>query len=643
MKNILIIAFLGLTSSSGFSQLYVSNNSYVFVNDQQVYVDKEVNLNGNGAVYLRKEGQLLQGVSTPNNNVGTGFVSVYQEGTSNNFGYNYWSSPVGNSNAVAGNSNFTINQLSRPTTVTNSTPATLLAANNYNGVATNTSLSIAPFWIWKYIASNEYNPGGPNGWINVGTSGSVAPGLGFTMKGVSGSDNTIAHPIAGNLGDGKSNNAGNNQRYDFRGKPNNGNIQIPVGVGAGTYTNNTLTGNPYPSAINLNLFLLENSGFVVNYTDGTYAPGGTAAINGNAYFWEQRKTASSHVLVDYEGGYGNYAPTGPLVTSPGTYTAATWNTYNGDGSPNTTGASSGTAYKRMFSPVGQGFLVQGTISGNAVMKNQYRSFVKEGVTSNSEFERNANATGDNWEPILNVAGINYENFSKLPAPQFKLHTVINNQYTKETAVAFNDNASDGYDMALDGIATETPIKDFYFPLNGDKKAVITTLPFNEDKKIPVAFSADTRSSFKITVSELINFSLAENIYVHDTTTDTYYDIKNGFFDITLDAGNYKERFEITFKNTDTTLSENTLELQNNVTVFQNNETQNLTLLNPKLYDVAQIAMYDVAGKNVISKSKIGNAAQYEIPTGNLSHGVYIVKLTTAEGISINKKVLISKD
>ena len=71
----------------------------------------------------------------------------------------------------------------------------------------------------KYIASDQYSE-----WIHVQSATSINPGEGFTMKGTAGS--------------------GDAQRYDFRGKPNNGTISVSV-------ENNqfTLTGNPYPSAL----------------------------------------------------------------------------------------------------------------------------------------------------------------------------------------------------------------------------------------------------------------------------------------------------------------------------------------------------------------------------------------------------------
>ncbi len=644
----LLFFFLLLTVLDLNAQMYVSPNSYMFVNDAYVYVEQDVNLNGNGAIYLRKQGQLLQGRATAGANQGTGVLSVFQEGTSNNFGYNYWCSPVGASNAVVANSNFSISQLNRATAVTTSSPATILPYASLNGSTTNTSLSVASRWVWKYIASNLYNPGGASGWAYVGDSGTVEPGLGFTMKGVSGTDATIAHPISGSLGDGVSNNASNNQRYDFRGKPNDGTITIPVGAVTGpNYPNQTLTGNPYPSAINLNLFLLENSGYTVNYSTGAYSLTGVPSINGNAYFWEHRKTASSHLLASYEGGYGAYAPNGATAFLPGTYTSATWNTYNGDGTPNTTGTSSGVAYERMFTPIGQGFMIRGVAGGSgiATMRNRYRAFVKEAGGTNSQFERNAQSFEsriENWEEIPNVANVDYTQFSKSPVPQFKIHTIMNNQYTRETAIAFNNNASDGYDYALDAISPETNLpKDTYFPLNGDNQFVITTLPFDINKKIPVAFKTDVESSFKVSVSELINFNLAENIYLHDKQTDVYQDIKNNYFEISLPAGVYTNRFEVTFKSENVVLS-TTTEVANSFQVYQNNEQGMLTLFNSLNKDVKSVRLYDITGKLVLDKLNLGTATRYEIPTSNITDGVYVLKLSTTDNYVVDKKVAISK-
>ena len=454
MRTALFIFSILFSVNSVFAQLYV-NDSYVFNKGTVIYVKDYVELNTVASnIYLRSEGQLLQGGTTVNGlNRGVGNLSVFQEGTANNFGFNYWCSPVGVGLAAAGNNPFSLNPiLYRPTGLIASVQP--IFTGSYNGSATDTSLAISTPWIYEYQISSAYGFG-VNGWNFKGETGTISSGLGFTMKGVTGTDTTEAES------DGIDNNPGNKQRYDFKGKPNDGTINIPVApqIMGTQYPNSTLTGNPYPSAINLNLFLLENSGYSVNYTNGvvtnlSFPSPASGIINGNAYFWEHEKPATSHILVQYIGGYGFYAPNNSNAFSPGTYNNASWNTYNVDGTLNIGGVPTGTErYKRMFSPVGQGFMIEGTANGNAQMKNSYRVFQKEGVLNNSEFNKNSNAVsnvnGENWDEIPNVAGVDYTQFSKASVPQIKIYTTLDNQFTKEVTLAFNQNTTDGFDTAMD--------------------------------------------------------------------------------------------------------------------------------------------------------------------------------------------------
>ena len=286
-----LFLILSLTSNA---QLFVKDNTYIFNKGNVVYVNGNVELNGsNSNFYLRSEAQLLQGTTSTSSNKGIGKLSVFQEGTVNNYAYNYWCSPVGNASTSIGNEDFGITMLSVPTTNTSSMAATMLAMNNYDGVSGIGTLSIAPYWIWKFLSSSTYSQ-----WFQSGSTTNISAGQGFTMKGTSGSDAT-------NPGESVANNPGSKQRYDFRGKPNDGNISVSVA------TNNfTLTGNPYPSALHVNAFLLDAS---------------NSACSGIAYYWEQDKTVNSHVLLAYKGGYGTYSPIS--LGSTGVYVSAPFNTY----------------------------------------------------------------------------------------------------------------------------------------------------------------------------------------------------------------------------------------------------------------------------------------------------------------------------
>ena len=70
MKKIILSTLGFLGSLTAFSQMYVSPNSYVFVNDQFMYVKQDVNLQNNGNVFLRNNSQLLQGTTGVGANTG---------------------------------------------------------------------------------------------------------------------------------------------------------------------------------------------------------------------------------------------------------------------------------------------------------------------------------------------------------------------------------------------------------------------------------------------------------------------------------------------------------------------------------------------------------------------------------------------
>jgi len=625
-----MVAFTSVVNA----QLFVKDGSYVYMNNQYMTVMQDVNLNNTGNFYLRNTSQLLQKGSGASVNTGTGKLSVFQEGTVNNFQYNYWCSPVGS--GAAGNP-FGIALLNRPTGLTSSTAAEILPTNSHNGTATGGAggtIQIAPYWIWKFVSLSPVYAN----WQYVGSAQTLNPGEGFTMKGTSGTDALVA-----DASEAVANKTGAAQRYDFRGRPNDGNISVAISNG-----NLTLVGNPYSSAINLNMYLVEHTGRQYDSSGNVSVGGNPNVIDGSAYFWEHSKTANTHILSGYVGGYGTYVANGANIATPGTWTAATWNTYNGDGTLNTTGASSGSNFKRQFSPIGQGFMVKGIAAGSSTMKNAYRVFVKEGVANNSTFERNSNVadsnSGTNWYDIPNVAGIDYTQISNLPVPQIKLLAILNNAKSVEVAMAFNPNTTESYDLGYDGVSPEiyanAPDMVYFGQNNNEKKCVITTLPFNIEARIPIAFKCAADANIKLSVKDIINFYGSENVYIFDKQSGIYYDIKNAEFSMNIPAGENNNRFEITFKNYDA-LSNDLNLLVNAFEVFQNNENSMLTIVNTQRKEIESCQLFDVAGKLVLSKKNLGKNDLIELSTNSLNNGVYIVKLLTNDKVTVEKKVIVA--
>lgn len=571
----------------------------MYVKDQVVFVKQDINLQNNGNLYMRNESQLLQGTTGVSANKGLGKVSIFQEGTADNFDYNYWCSPVGNASAATGNENFGITMIHRPTTVTASTPATILPSSNSNGTAN--PLAISSRWIYKFLSSTSYSQ-----WIYVGSASTLAPGEGFSMKGTSGTDPVIieANGIQNNPGGTGS------QRYDFRGKPNDGNISVTVA------TNNlTLTGNPYPSALNVNAFLLDAT---------------NNAATGIAYYWEQDKTVNSHNVGLYKGGYGAYSPIS--LGSNGVYVPATFNSYNSDGSLNAVGTSSGLIIERKYAPIGQGFMIKGASNGTVTLKNTHRTFYKESGAL-SQFERTQNSAPKK------LAETTENETAVITEAQFKLNIILNNQFTRQIALVFLPEATDGVDVGIDAlsIAPDDLPNDAYFFLDNNKY-VIQGTNFDINKRIPLGVKAANNASIKFYVPEVTSFDPTQMIYLYDAADDSYHDIKNGSYEVTLPTGIYNNRFQITFVTTALGVGET---IKSSFGITQDNTSQTFTIQNPNLADIKSVVLFDITGKNIFRKDNLGTSEIYSFSTSGLSKGVYIVDLVTSDNQKFSQKIIVN--
>jgi hypothetical protein len=607
MKKIFVltVVLLSCIIESSFAQLYVSNN-YVYVADRYLYVQQDVNIQNSGNLYLRNESQLLQAKTGSSANSGAGKLSVFQEGTVNNFAYNYWCSPVGNSVTASGNEPFGITMLNQPTSAIASTPATMLSMSTHNGIAN--PLSISQGWIFKYLSSSLYSQ-----WFGVYSASTLNPGEGFTMKGTAGTDATFTDA-------GVTNNPGSKQRYDFRGRPNDGDITINLATGM-----RTLTGNPYPSAIDLRAFLL-----------------GATNSTGIAYFWEQDKTVNSHFIAAYQGGYGTYSPVGPM----GTYVPAVFYAYDAAGTQ-LGSVSLGSNYERRFCPIGQGFMLEGGVTGTVAMQNSYRVYQKEGAANFSEFERDANLDtgiknrlseeGDFLPEIPSVSGFDYTTVSTKPAPQIRINTLMNNQAVRQSVVVFQDGATDGVDFAADAKSPDTTADmDMYFVIN-DAAYIINVLEFDINKGIPLGFKNPVPATFKLRVGEILNLDLVEHVYLHDKISENYYEITNSDYEISLPAGVNNTQYELTFVNSLMGVEDLS---SDSFQVLQNNTSKSFSVLNPALKSVKSIQLFDIAGKLIMNATGVGATEKYQYSTASYSDAIYIVKLTTSDNQEYNKKITV---
>ncbi|NNL82315.1 MAG: DNRLRE domain-containing protein, partial [Winogradskyella sp.] len=174
---------------------------YTVNNDTELNVSWYLKLDGK--LDLEGESQLIQGYDSQLD-VGTnGKLERDQQGTADTFTYNYWSSPVGATETGTNAYKYALNEVLHDGDV----PVTF--TSSYNG-ANTTPLTIAHYWIWKYAnnLSNTYSA-----WQHIRHTGPINAGEGFTMKG----------PGSGAITD--------EQNYVFKGKPNNGDINLTLNAG----------------------------------------------------------------------------------------------------------------------------------------------------------------------------------------------------------------------------------------------------------------------------------------------------------------------------------------------------------------------------------------------------------------------------
>lgn len=576
---ILSILFIGIPVCA---QLTVKPSAgmdhFIYAKDRLIYVEDQIDLQKNqntateASIYLRKDSQILQGEKQQNENKGNGSISVFQIGTSNSYQYNYWGFPV----AVPPNGNYKITDfLKEPTGKTNYREAKLTAALD----GTADPLSISSYWIYAFSGK------GYSSWQFLGDHFDLKPGEGFSMKGVNDSNNL---EIEGELV-----NAGNAQTYDFRGKPNDGEISLEI-----EKEQILLVGNPYPSALDLKKFLLEN-------TDTT----------GIAYFWDSSKKLNSHQLDDYEGGYGIYSPGADLYLPPAFIKFSDY-TFTGE---------TGELIPRRISPIAQGFMVIGSANGHVTFNNSQRVYQKE-------------------YPKISVFKTSEEYI-----PTVILKVEMDSTYVRELGLALRNDSGKENDHAMDAEMFDEKPNEIAWDIDG-KNFAINVRPFEDQELIPLNIYLKEKTILNFSIAEFRNFN-PDRVFIYDRKDDLYFSIKTGYLKLELEAGDYTNRFFFTFLekfpaavNIDPKIDPLSLKptnvLLNTVEIFQNNREERLEIA--ILYESAlsNLRLYTINGRLVSNQVLKQKEKEFNLPTGNLSTGVYIVKVNTTDGKELTKKIEI---
>jgi len=125
------------------------------------------------------------------------------------------------------------------------------------------------------------------------------------------------------------------------------------------------------------------------------------------------------------------------------------------------------------------------------------------------------------------------------------------------------------------------------------------------------------------------------LYIKDLQSGETYEITHNSFEIYLEAGEYFDRFVLTFRPRLKTIEE--IELFEGISITMNNSTEELQLKKIIDVEIENIYLFNILGQKIKewNSNLIGRMISLPI---NSDAGAYIVYIKTSEGY-ISKKII----
>ncbi|CAN1574640.1 Concanavalin A-like lectin/glucanases superfamily [Flavobacteriaceae bacterium] len=324
-------------------------------------------------------------------------------------------------------------------------------------------------------------------WVTENSANVMDVGKGYTIRtpkaGVWGSPypETVVFPYA--------------QPVSFIGIPNNGALTVSVNSSPGRYS---FIGNPYPSALDADLFIAANS----------------SVIKGTIYIWTHNTPITS-------GGSGYV------------YSSDDYASYNSLGS--TAAASSVLVGANTSVPLGDIAAGQG-----------FFTISKTGTTGIVNFNNSMRVA---------TSGSNSQFFkgSKTKKTATERHRVwlnlTNNQGAfKQTLIGYIAGATNGIDDAFDGPSNnKNAYVDFYSTIE-TKKFVIQGRPLNFDKydEVPLGYKSTIDGTFSIAIEQADGVLANQDIFVLDKNDGIFHNLKKTSYTFTTLKGIFDNRFVLVY-------------------------------------------------------------------------------------------------
>ena len=518
------VAPVTITSDTELCSCTISPNTNVEV-ASGVTLKLEDKLTVNGSLTFKNNASLLQ-----INDVANIGVITYQRETVtavDKFDYTYWSSPVSGQ------------------TLYNTSPNTLSD---------------------KYFSFDAVS----NNWIQeISVTKVMDPGVGYIIRGPQ--NHYTPNPI-------------NPHRANFIGEPNNGPIPVSITATDASY----LLGNPYPSALDADLFLQGND----------------LVIDGTIYFWTHNTDiapSGSNYIYDSDD-YASYNLTGGASTGNGIPAAS-------DVNPVPTIPTGKIAS-------GQGFFATSIAPGTVNFTNTMRL----GGNVNSEFFRSNSKSKKNASFEKNRLWLNFSNTEGA---------------FKQTLIGYVTGATNDYERTFDGISFDgNTFVDFYSVLE-DKNFVIQgrALPFVQSDEVQLGYKTTIAGKFTITIFQADGFLTTQNVFLEDKMLGLIHNLKEASYNFTTEKGVFNDRFVLRY--TDKTLGTGGFESEDKTIVAF--KEKNELKIKSEFETMKRVTIFDLLGKKVFEET-LKDVNEFRTSKIALKNQIVIVKVVLTNGQVVTKKI-----
>lgn len=527
----------------------VINSGRVLNIDGTGYVRVNNRLTHNGDLTIQNNGQFIQVNETDTNDgvyTGTKF-QVNRTAQVRNLDYVFWSSPV---------DNFAVSSLPN--------------SNRY---------------YWNTLAANANGTQG--NWAIA--SGNMAKGQGYIARASNGAATAQA------------------MNHIFSGKPNNGAFTLPIqrGIFDGAdydaepansnnvfttkYDDNwNLVGNPYPSAIDAEEFLVANQ----------------TKIEGAVWVWTHGLLPTSITDPFYNNYQYNYSATDYIK-------------YNGLGS-----TDPDTFAGKIAS--GQGFMVNmlhAAATPNTIdFNNSFRTGIAYANHNNSDFFRNASAT---------------ESFEDQEKHRMWLDVVnTTTGQSDRTLLGYASNATHGRDHFYDCIHKPNTTISFYSLINKEPFIIQgRSLPFDINDRVPMGLSVGVNSNVTIAIRKVDGiFAQGQTVYLEDKQLNIIHNLSTAPYVFTSNAGIFSERFIIRYTNE--TLSNDDFENDSNILI----SSSDVITVQATNQSIQSVQIHNVLGQLLVNEKNISSES-FEINTLQKNNAPLIIQVTLENGKKIAKKLI----